>query len=366
MAVTRLYHTIQEKICHLIPTGHAYRERNLAWMMTAIYLSHSVYLTKMANKLPGKAQRQSREQRFRRFLKNASVRVRTWYEPIAMRLLEGAAKQDEIRLIIDATKVTAHHQLLMVALAYRRRALPIAWTWIRKARGHSSGNKQLALLNYVRSLLPSNSKVFLLGDSEFTPLQYAAECWGWSYVLRQKGSHLFRVSSDAAWQRLDALIAEPGQMRWLTQVELTQQHRHVCNILAWWKPGEKEPWLLATNISSARQTKRYYSKRMWIEEMLRKCLVTSRKMVSISRKVVCKTSCAFLVSHWSLPCFMYCWSLLGQLSSKMAVAKRLIARIGATSASSASVMICRKGASSTVGLSHFDYCLISPEFVSGY
>ncbi len=267
MAVTRLYHTIQEKICHLIPTGHAYRERNLAWMMTAIYLSHSVHLTKMANKLPGKAQRQSREQRFRRFLKNASVRVRTWYEPIAMRLLEGAAKQDEIRLIIDATKVTAHHQLLMVALAYRRRALPIAWTWIRKARGHSSGNKQLALLNYVRSLLPSNSKVFLLGDSEFTPLQYAAECWGWSYVLRQKGSHLFRVSSDAAWQRLDALIAEPGQMRWLTQVELTQQHRHVCNILAWWKPGEKEPWLLATNISSARQTKRYYSKRMWIEEM---------------------------------------------------------------------------------------------------
>lgn len=60
-----------------------------------------------------------------------------------------------IRLIIDATKVSAHHQLLMVAPAYRRRALPIAWTWVRKSRGHRSGHKQLALLNDVRSLITS-------------------------------------------------------------------------------------------------------------------------------------------------------------------------------------------------------------------
>ena len=267
MAVTQIYHSLSVKIRHLIVTGHVYRERNLAWMMVGIYLSKSVHLSKIANKLPGTAQRESRVQRFRRFLKNASVRVRDWYRPVAIQLLQEAAKAGEIRLIIDATKVTAHHQLLMVALAYQRRALPIAWTWIRKPRGHSSGNKQVVLLNYVRSLIPADAKVFLVGDSEFTPLLCAAEAWGWRYVLRQKGSHLIRQQGESAWQRLDSLVSEPGQLRWLTNVQLTQQHQHICNILAWWKPGEKAPWLLATNLSSSQQTKRYYSKRMWVEEM---------------------------------------------------------------------------------------------------
>ena len=266
MAVTQIYHSLLDKICHLIPTGHTYRERNLAWMLTGIFLSRSVHLSKIANKIPGKALRESQEQRLRRFLKNTSVRVRDWYRPVAMKLLTEAARTGEVRLIIDATKVTTRHQLLMVALAYRRRALPVAWTWIRKPKGHSSGRKQLALLAYIRSLIPVQATVILVGDSEFTPLQCATESWGWRYVLRQKGSHLFR-SAEGDWQRLDSLVSEPGQLCWLTGVQLTQQHQHFCNILAWWKPGEKEPWLLATNLPSPHQTRRYYSRRMWVEEM---------------------------------------------------------------------------------------------------
>jgi len=181
-------------------------------------------------------------------------------------LLKEAAKTGQIRLIIDATKVTASHQLLMVALAYRRRAIPIAWTWTRKARGHSSGWKQLALLAYVQTLIPAGATVILIGDSDFTPLQCAAEAWGWYYVLRQKGNHLFRTQ-EGEWRRLDSLVSEPGQLRWLTSVQLTQQHGHRCNILAWWKPGEKQPWLLATNLPSPQRTRRLYSRRMWDDEM---------------------------------------------------------------------------------------------------
>jgi hypothetical protein len=47
----------------------------------------------------------------------------------------------EIRLIADGTKVGFGHQLLMVSVAFRRRAIPIAWTWVRKSRGHSSAAK---------------------------------------------------------------------------------------------------------------------------------------------------------------------------------------------------------------------------------
>jgi len=193
--------------------------------------------------------------------------VRAWYHPVATYLLQEAAKTGLIRLIIDTTKVAQRYQLLIVALAYRRRALPIAWTWVRSAKGHSSGWKQAALLSYVHTLVPPDVPVLLTGDSEFTPLQDLADSWGWIYALRQKGSHLFREHPHGSWDRLDTLLTAPGQQRWLTDIELTQEHRRHCNLLAYWKPGEKEPWFLATNASTPQQTKRYYRIRMWVDEM---------------------------------------------------------------------------------------------------
>ena len=48
----------------------------------------------------------------------------------------------------------------MVSLAYRRRAIPIAWTWVKQVRGHSSGHQQLALLQYVKGLTSSKMRPF--------------------------------------------------------------------------------------------------------------------------------------------------------------------------------------------------------------
>ncbi len=83
---------------------------------------------KIAAHLPIRAKKQSLVRRLERFLGNGAVRVRTWYEEGAKDLLTAASVADEVHLIIDSTKVSFNHQLLLVALAYRRYALPIAWT----------------------------------------------------------------------------------------------------------------------------------------------------------------------------------------------------------------------------------------------
>lgn len=109
------------------------RLRNLAWMLAGIYLSRSVHLSRIALKIPGKATTSSAIRRLSRFLDNPAVRVREWYKPLAKDLLGAMAKTvGEVRLIVDGSKVGAGHQLLMVAVAFRRRAIPIAWTWVRK------------------------------------------------------------------------------------------------------------------------------------------------------------------------------------------------------------------------------------------
>ncbi len=267
MSVIRTYHILKTKIKHHVPTGHTYRERNLGWIMTGIFHSHSVHTSKIANKIPGKAKRLSRSRRISRFFDNGKVQVRQWYQPIATQLLREAAKAGWVRLIIDGTKIANGHQLLMVALAYRRRALPIAWTWVRSGKGHSSGHKQAALLSYVHHLVPNDAIVVVVGDSEFTPLQALLEEWDWFYALRQKGSHLYRPAADQPWQRVDTLVTKPGQRRWLTDIELTQEHKHSCHFFADWRRGEKQPWLIFTNLPTVRETNKFYSRRMWIEEM---------------------------------------------------------------------------------------------------
>ncbi len=59
----------------------------------------------------------------------------------------------------------------MVAIAYRRRAIPLAWTWIKSNRGHSTSYKQRALLTYVYRLIPPKTSVILIGDAELVKLK---------------------------------------------------------------------------------------------------------------------------------------------------------------------------------------------------
>jgi hypothetical protein len=195
--------------------------------------------------------------------------VREWYRPLASRVLQTIASTGAVRLIIDGSKVGFGHQLLMVAVAYRRRAIPLAWTWVRGPRGHSSVLKQVALLAYVHRLLPPKTNVVLVGDAEFgaVDVQKQLKKWHWHYAVRQKGAYLVIPFAQRNPQRLASLVSKPGETVWLPQCRLTQKHRWRVNVLAYWQLGEKEPWLLATNLTNAPLALRAYRCRMWIEEM---------------------------------------------------------------------------------------------------
>jgi hypothetical protein len=270
MSVNRFYHIWFRQIGQLLPDERITRVRNFVWLMVGIYQSKSVHLSDIAGKIPGPGKELSIVRRLSRFLANPRVRVRKWYAAVARNLLQSMAQTvGEIRLIADGSKVGFNHQLLIIAIAYRRRALPIAWTWIRCAKGHSSARKQLALLAYVGSLIPENVPVLLVGDSEFgaVPVMSQLEKWHWDYVLRQKANHRVRLAGSYTWRRLGDLIHKPGQSIWLGSALLTAKYAHPVNLLVHWKVGEDEPWLLATNLSSRGDTLRAYRRRMWIEEM---------------------------------------------------------------------------------------------------
>ena len=83
------------------------------------------------------------------------------------------------------------------------------------------------------------------------------ERWQWMYVLRQKPNNLVQLPGGD-WQSFDNLVQKDGQSFWLGQGLLTAKHAYPLNLLAHWKRGEKEPWLLATNLNSRQETLKAY------------------------------------------------------------------------------------------------------------
>ena len=270
MPINPVHDTWIQRILELRPGQRITQVRNFVWLMIGIYKSRSVHLSKVAGKIPGQAKVLSTTRRLSRFLDNPSINVREWYEPIARQWLKAQIHWiGEIRLMIDGTKIGFGHQLLMVAIAYRKRSIPIAWTWVKHVRGHSTASKQLALLSYVRSLFPCKTPVILVGDTEFGPVAVITQLkkWRWYYVLRQKTNTLVCFDRKSKWFAFERYIPKVGQRIWLGHGYLTQKEACPTNLLISWQVGEKEPWCLATNLPDLSTALSFYKRRMWIEEM---------------------------------------------------------------------------------------------------
>lgn len=181
MPNSRLYAIWRKQLKQHIPDHYSSRLQNVLLLIVGMYQAQSVHLNWIARKIPIPVQKLSLVRRFRRFLANDAVNSRAWYHPWAINLIQSAGSASCINLIVDCSKVTSHAQLICIAVAYRRRSLPIAWDWVPHAKGHSTTELQLTLLRYVAAQIPKHFKVSLVGDSEFdTPhLIEPLQDWGW-------------------------------------------------------------------------------------------------------------------------------------------------------------------------------------------
>lgn len=265
----KTYRTWHAYLKQIQPDRCPSRLQNMALLIVGLFHARRIHASAIVRKWPLHAKVVSLTRRLSRFLANPGVDVRAWYRPVAQQVLAGLAAGGEIRLILDGSKVGFEHQLLMVAVAFRGRALPLAWCWVKGTRGHSSARTQLALLSYVRGLLPPTARVLVVGDTEFGSVTVMRQlvAWHWFFALRQKGSHLVKVAHARTWRACADWAPHPGAHAWLPQARLTQKWSYHTNLLAYWAPGEKEPWLLATNLPSPRATLQAYARRMWIEEL---------------------------------------------------------------------------------------------------
>ena len=264
----RLYHTMTVQIRKWLPDERITRVRNLALFLSGLYLSRKVHLSLIVREWPLAGKMPSLVNRLRRFLDNPRVCVRDYYHPVAESLVS-VFRGQPLRLIIDTTDVGFCFKLMVVCIAYRRRALPLAWSVHRHKRGWLAVKEQIALLREVRELIPQDSEVWLVGDCEFqhVSMQSWLQDQGWHYVLRQQGG--IRVWRRGMQQcKLADLHLKEGETRYLGWVYLTATYLYgPVYMILHWKKGEEEPWYLATDQCATRHTIQTYKLRMWIEEL---------------------------------------------------------------------------------------------------
>ena len=56
--------------------------------------------------------------------------------------------------------------VLMVAVVYRKRALPLVWLVYRGKKGHTTAERHIEVLEKLKILLPEEAEVVLMGDAD--------------------------------------------------------------------------------------------------------------------------------------------------------------------------------------------------------
>jgi hypothetical protein len=148
-----------------LPKQRKTQRTKLALLVSTMLDVRSANLMDLAAGLPLEADRTDmRYQWITRLLGNPLVISDAIMEPFAREVLERAAAGGEpLSLILDQSQMSERHQVLMLALRWGERALPLAWR-VEQTDGAIGFEIQRSLLGAVAPWLPEQAKVRLLGD----------------------------------------------------------------------------------------------------------------------------------------------------------------------------------------------------------
>jgi len=292
-------------VTNLLPDWRKTRRRVLALGVQGLVKRRRLTLTGIARGVDSRTRVIHRVKRIWRFLSNRAIDPRT---VVGALVREAFALRGTgwVPIIFDETGLKDRAMLLGAGTWYRGRALPLAlYAYQNPKIKKSLWAYREGLLSVMCNALPAAQRDRLLFIAD---RGYAASAF-FGRLLKARINFAIRVPRRVllymAHQqfKLEFLAAElnHGDCYFLKDV-LYGPAKAKVNLLLWWEAEQPEPWLIATTLSSAAQTKRYYRLRMGIEEMF-KDLKSSFALESSqcqSTDRITRLGLFALVSFWAL------------------------------------------------------------------
>ena len=264
------YNTLCEALSPLVTEAWKPQLNNLALFVYGLLMTGHVHLPKIALSLPMECDLRYVTQRLERFLKNKAIQPPLWYQGVAKAVL-AAWKGLEIELILGQTDVDDRFFLLFVAVAYRKRAIPILWRLLPH-KGCSGVAEQIKLLGAVAELVPPGTRIVLLADREYgsKALIEFLHGQGWFFVIRMKKDVWCQMANGRRFQ-IGEIPLRPGTINFEEGVCLVGLPEVRLSLNCGWsnRDPKDEPWYLLTPFRAGKDNLERYSRRFWIEEMFR-------------------------------------------------------------------------------------------------
>ena len=256
-----------------LPGQRKTQRDKLSLLVATMLHVRSANLVELASGLPRPSDRWDMGyQWISRFLANNLVSCDAVMQPFACEILARLAEAGgPVPLILDQSKVSDRHQVLMLSVRWGERALPVAWR-VEETDGAIGFAVQKDLLDVVRGWLPAEVRATLHGDRFYgTPdlIRWCQDC-GWDYRLRLKGNLLTwpdaqRPSGTGPRKATTGELALSGA-HYFEDVALTAK-RVSTNIGIIHDAGHAEPWIIAMSAEPSYLNTLDYSRRWGIEPM---------------------------------------------------------------------------------------------------
>lgn len=171
-------------------------------------------------------------------------------------------------LVLDATSLGQIFTVLVMSVVYRGCAIPVAWAIVAGNATGSWKEHWLGLLALAHRAIPRKWCVLVLTDRGWYAkwLYQAIRAYRWHPFMRINMQGHYRSCRGKTWHSLGRLVKQNGAILARRVICFKTEHAQlVCTLLACWKVGYADPWLVVTDLPVSQACVVWYAMRAWIE-----------------------------------------------------------------------------------------------------
>lgn len=271
MNLTLLYSWMTQ-IHQMFPPLTKWQAVGLALFSYGIVLARHCQISKVAEELGRVGRIPSVERRLRRWLANPQIDVQRCCEVWSGWVWRSLDAQRAV-LCVDETKIADRVGIMMVSLAYEKRAIPLMWCCYRansELDYPAQGQVLLVwgLLARVLQALPAGSRPLVQMDrglAHSSAMLKALNSLEVKYLVRVKQNATF--TSHRGHRCLLKDLIKPGEQLVVHGALFNGNKQVKGSIYLLWEAGQHQPWCLITNDPTVKGP--FYACRMWQEESFR-------------------------------------------------------------------------------------------------
>ena len=293
---------LNDLITEVTPSMHKVRRKSLNALVTSLISGADLCVTSLGRNIDSQTTEKHQIKRSTRLLSNHHLHgeIMTIYSKLAQRLIAG---QKRPVILVDWSDLDPrkHHFLIRAAVAVEGRSL----TLIEEIHPISTKEKPAVhklFMERLKTILPAGCRPIIVTDAGFrVPWFEMIKSLNWDFVGRVRNKTFCMNDTDDDWYPVKDLYEKATtNAKYLGTYQMSRRNPLECNmvVIKRKKQGrkdliatgtqrrkskqsrsnasrEKEPWLLATSLSSkngsqvAKKVVKIYQSRMQIEESFR-------------------------------------------------------------------------------------------------